>query len=272
MLSECRSNYENLANYIPGWLKISKSELCFSYIRLKEQGDPSAEYYLSALIAKYLRKMEIEYNSQYYKNISEDDYYNMLIECILFVVRSKAWEDENSSLYKNENAPEIAINTCIKNSVVNQYIYLQRDKRKSNNGALSLNLLEENSSEGYFIPYNDEDISADLYVKELIKSYFNDKEYLNAFVLDAILNKNVFVDGKDGVRFSLSKLKTSIRNINKSYCKVFSNNYEISLKEVEDSLKYCQGISHTRLDTSIQRFFKILKRDKELSMLVHNAY
>ena len=65
MLSEYRKYYEQIASQVPTWTKMSKSELCLNYVNYKK------ECYLAGLIAKYLKKAEIDYNSQYYKTIIE---------------------------------------------------------------------------------------------------------------------------------------------------------------------------------------------------------
>lgn len=272
LLSTYRKNYEQMASYIKDWDKLSKSDLCYNYLKYKENDNFLADCYLSGLISKYLKKMEIEYNKQQIKIISEEDYYNMVIESILYVLDKKIWDNSNSSLYKDSSAPEIAINTNLKSNIINFYIYLQRDKRKLNSGILSLDLLEENSSDGYYAQCTDEDVSTKIYLEKLIKQQFDDKEYIGAFTLDIMLNNNVFTDRKDEVVFSNSKLKHFIKEMDYDYCVRFSEKYKISLKDVLGSLKYIKNIGPSNLDKYIQKLFKILRKDKELSLFLHNAY
>ena len=272
MLSEYRKNYEQLASQIPNWIKISKSELCFKYLKYKKENNPLCEVYLAAVIAKFLKRAESEYYNQSYQVISEEEYYDLIIESVMRMLSKKSWENKDSKLYGNVDAPEIAINTNIKSNKINLYVFLQRDKRKLNNNILSLDTLEENSSDGYFLPYNDEDISIDLYINQLVVDYFNHKEYANAFIIDSIMNKNIFIHKNNNIEFSPGKLKTCLKNIDDQYCKIFSNQYNLNLNEVKHSIKYVKELSNSKLNTTIQRLFKNLKNNKELYSLTHNAY
>lgn len=272
MLSEFRKSYEYVANQIPNWNQLSKSELCYRYVDLKDHNDSKADIYLSGLIAKFLKKAEVDYNLQPYKVITEENYYDLVVESIMYVLDKRIWDNPDSKLYHKSDSPEIAINMCLKSNKVNLYVYLQRDKRKLNQGIISLDGIQENASEGYFIPYEDEDISAELYIKNLVKDYFQHKNYLDAFILDAVFNRDVFSDKNNTVEFNQAKLRSAIKSIDESYCKFFSRYYNIDLQEVKDSLKYVVNLTYTKLDTSINKLFKVLRNDKQLSLILHDAY
>lgn len=272
MLSEYRKYYEQTASLVPAWVHMSKSELCLNYIKYKEEKNSIAECYLAGLIAKYLKKAEAEYNSQYYKVISEDQYYNLITESILYVLDKQVWKDENSKLYNKESAPEIAINTNFKTSKINLFIYLQRDKRKLNNTALSLDTLEENSSDGYFIPAEDRDISTDMCIDSFVKKYFSNKEYINAYSLDLIINNDVFNNGiANKGALSITKVRNILTSLDYKYCKSFSDKYKVNFQEVKESIKYIEKTSNSSIDTLIRKLVKTLRRNKEFSDIVHNA-
>lgn len=246
---------------------MSKSELCLNYVNYKK------ECYLAGLIAKYLKKAEIDYNSQYYKTLSEDQYYDLIIESILYVLDKKIWKDKNSKLYNKENAPEIAINTTLKSARINLFVYMQRDKRKLNSNVLSLDELEENSSDGYFLPAKDKDISTNLYVYDIIKKYFNNKEYLNAYSLDLIMNNDVFSNKvSNGSMISITKVRTILTSLDYKYCKIFSDRYKVNLKETQESIKSIEKTPNSGIETSIRKLLKTLRKDKDLSLFLHNAY
>lgn len=272
MLSEYRKSYEILASQIPGWKYLSKSDLCYKYIEYENSDNMLANYYLAGLLAKYMKKAESEYHNQVYKYISEDDYYDLIIQSVLYVIDKRVWENKNSKLYKNKDGPEIAINQSLKTSKINMYIFMQRDKRKLNINSVSLDSLEETTSDGFFIPYHDADISTDLYIGSLIKDYFNKKQYLNAFLLDSIMNKNVFVDKNNQVEFNLGKLKSSIKNIDKDYCKIFSQRYQLKTVEVENAISYFNNINYSKLDSVIKKLFNNLRKDKELLSILYDVY
>ena len=271
MITEYINAYERYANNIRDWAKMSKSDLCFAYIKNRDEKNDKAECYLAGLVAKCLKKVEIEFNSQSYPVITEDEFYNLMIESILYVIDKKIWLDESSRLFNNPNAPEIAINTNYKSNKVNLFIFKQRDKRKLNSGILSLDYLEENSSDGYFIPSTDKDIEINIYVKELVRDYFHKQEYLSAFILDAIINQNVFTYKKEGIIFNSGKLKTAVKNIDESYCNTFSKSYNLNLKEVLKSLKYSQSASNSRIDSAMKKLLHNLRLDKELLSVLCNV-
>jgi len=172
-------------------------------------------------------------------------------------------------LYNKDNAPEIAINTCLKCAKVNLYVFSQRDKRKANTTALSLDMLEENSSDGYYLPDSKQARLLDTTLYDLIQTYFLRKQYLTAFILDLILNDNVFSISKNGAEFSIKKLKQRLMSLDKDYCKGFAITYGISCSSIENAIKYIQP---NGLDRNIDRVLTTLKHNKELYGWLHNAY
>ena len=160
----------------------------------------------------------------------------------------------------------------MKTQLMNAKCAKNRYKRKLNNELLSLDALEEESSDGYFIPIEDKSVDFSIYFKDVVRQYFLKEEYLQAFVLDSIVNNNSFTKTTEKQKFSFGKLKSSILNISDDYCKIFSNEYNLDPKDVKVSLMKVKNMNSSTIDISIRRFFKILKRDKDFSLMVHNAY
>lgn len=227
--------------------------------------------YLAAIIYKVLNRATTYYSKQYFKLLSEEDCYDVIIQSILYVLDKKVWENPSSSLYGNKQAPEIAINMKIKSSFMNECCAKNRQKRKVNIESLSLDSLEEESPDGYFLPYYDKDVITNLYIKNLVKKYFGNKDYLNAFILDGIVNNNSFTKVEGNQKFCVGKLHSSIDKIDKAYCKSFSENYEISCNDVEDSLQYIKNISVSSFNKTLRRLFKVLRKDEDLYLLLKNA-
>ena len=98
MLSEYRKNYEQFASQLHDWKKLSKSELCFKYLEYKEDNNPLYEVYLAAVIAKFLKKAEVDYYNQTYKIISEEQYYDIIIESITRMWKNVKSENRNRQI------------------------------------------------------------------------------------------------------------------------------------------------------------------------------
>ena len=67
----------------------------------------------------------------------------------------------------------------------------------------------------------------------------------------------------------MSKLKSCLQHLDIVYCKRFAKNYELSLIDVNNSIKY---IHYNKLDKDIQKSLKALSRDKEIISFIHHAY
>ena len=270
MLPEYIQIYEEQAKKISGWKKLSISDICFKYIENKSDENLSNSY-ISIILYRYLKKAYYEYNAQTIKVLSEEDFYDLILDVLHYVMEKKIWLDENSKLFGNKDAPEIAINMALKTAKINLYIYKQRDRRKLNQNILSLQELEEKSADGFFIPYNDKDISLRLYIENLVNKYFKKKEYEKAFILDSIVSNNVFIRKSDGYNFSLGKVRSSLHKLDNISCDIFSKEYNIDLIEVLKSKNYVVKVNDKKIDKITKNLLNELKQDKELLVLLRNV-
>lgn len=268
MLNEYKKIYEESANQIPGWKKMSTLELAEEYLK------SSDERYLSAIICKYWYLIPMYYNNQEYKFASEDDCYNWLIDTIIYVLKNNVWNNPDNSLYKDVDGPDKAIIVCFTRERLRFYDYTKKDKRIANNKAVRLSQLDlPEQSEEQFIDsllkreYKDEyeEESLENYVENKIKEEFNNKEYFDAYALYGILSFDLYERAVDGsISFSEKKLKRFMRRMDKDIYKIFSNDMNISIKKVERSLKYIKDIDGEDFTYNLFRFRKKMLKDKLL--------
>ena len=268
MLDEYKKSYEECASIIKDWKKLSALELCSKYIDTKDNNSDLSESYLSAIILKYWHIISRTYFSQKVKIATEEDVYNWFIEGILAAVNTHCWTDPKNSLYQDELGPEKAISVCIYSAKLNFFEALNYDKRKIHKFSYSLDELEENSSDGYYFPYHDKTPYMEMYMYKKIRSLFEQYNYFTAFLLDAIVNVDVFsknIDGSGDVyRLSDRKLIKHLRNIDNRYIQIFSNTYDLDKKEIKQGADFIKNLDSNRMHKNIVNLLFVLKHDKEL--------
>lgn len=270
MLDEYKQNYEQIANCLPNWKNISKSELCRQYCKCVDTNDPKSELYLAAIIYRFWNLLTRDYYNQQIKLADEYDCYNWFIESILYVLEKRVWEDKNSTLYKDINGPEKAIATVMNSQKINYFVANKRDKRRIDNESLSLDQLMEDSSDGYYIPYFDENNIFDEYLKAKIKKCFEEKKYFMAFGLDIIVNGDVYERTEESdtynISFSKKKFKHLLGMIDEDYCLYFSNRYDIDKQSVIENSNYVKNIYTYDVYDSLRRMFYELTTDRDFMM------
>lgn len=268
MISEYKQACRQNADLIPNWEKIDKNELCRLYVQAAAAHEEIADNYLSAILYLFWNVTEHNYYSQKYKIATEGDCIDWTIIGVLKALSQHVWDNPNNSLFNDPKGPEKAINVCIYSTKINFYQRIQHQKEKISYEYLSLDQLMENASDSYYFPINDSDDTLEQYLNELIKSAFNSQDYVKAFVLDKVLNDDVFEsieeDGKFYLRFSDKKLRKQLRNLNDKYCETFSIKYDVNKDLVVESAQHLMGLDYSKLFIKVKNLFKSLKYDRKL--------
>ena len=246
MIREYKENCAQSAQFIPGWKDIDRSELCRLYVANKDD-EVLSNSYLSAILYKFWNITEHNYYTQKYKVATEADCIDWTVEGITYALDRHVWDDPDNSLYQDPKGPEKAINVAIYSTKVNFYQRIKHQKEKISYESISLEQLMENSSDSYYLPTYDKDTFADSYISKLIRDSFKDKDYMKAFVLDGIINTNVFQtvieNDKTYTVFDDKKLRKHLRKLDPNYCKIFSSRYGIKF---EDVLKYTETLKNIK--------------------------
>lgn len=168
------------------------------------------------------------------KSLTEEQCYDIYLEALEYIIKTKPWKKEDNILYNDSNAFLKAMITCTKSRKMNYFISQHRDKRLLNTTALSIDKLSEEYNDYY------QGFDTDTYFPELlnitseIKKLFCSKKYITAFVLDAILNSDVF--SENGI--DLKKMRKHLIRLTENYLKTFATKYSVNFEEAIYSKKY----------------------------------
>lgn len=265
MLEEIKQGYYENAKLIDNFDNMDVNDLCFFYT--KNRGSPNLDNYLSGIIYRSWGLMTNAYYKQGLKLASEDDCYNWLIDSILYVLEHCVWEDESHPLYKDEKAPEKAINVVFESRKINYFVSLTRQKRKLNTTAISLEAISENASDDYYIPTYDTYEETDDCV-ELIKKLYSNYRYFDAICIDIIINEDLVDNSTFDMLKYLKRLKLRLKSLGEDYAKFFSAYYGFDFKNVEKSVSYVSSLSTEESDLKLNVLLNMLKHDKEVKKIV----
>lgn len=262
-LGELKEPYEELLKACKFDIdKYSSIEIANKYLECKES---EKDLYISALICKSWTVLQYLFYKNNTNLLSAEECYDIFIQTLYYVLKMQVWNDENNSLYQDKDgfvkAMSIAAQCRKKN-----YLHAQhRQKRLVNYNALSLEGIGEDCSDGYFTKYEEKYNLEEDKLSTVIRNYFKKKDYVTAFVLEGILNFNLYTIETD---FDIRKLRKYLRHINDSFCKLFSFKYNVSLEEVLHSRIYFEGLTQEKLDESIDKSISKLKNNKTIRQMV----
>ena len=240
MLNEYKQLYkDNADSVLPNWKSIDRNDLCRQYVQNKDiLSDVEKNAYISAIIYKFWNLISFTYNKQEGSLIvlSYEDCYELLMESILYVLEKAVWNNKDSSLYNDKKAPEKAISIRMKSISGNEkYLSLFTDKKKINNLSYSLDALQDNSSDGYYLKYDINNIDS-IYVKDIINKFIyksiSNYEYFRAFIFDIIYNDSSCISDNT---FDIKKLHRICKKLDNDYLIYFFNQYKNFLKAVSFS-------------------------------------
>lgn len=264
MLEEYKKLYEDTASLISGWRRMSIPDLANHYLDCEES---KKEAYLSAIICKYWKYINNYYYRQDIKTASIEDCYDWVIEGISQALSECAWRDKKSTIYNDPKGPEKAIVKCIMCIRANYYQYTQYDKRKLNYTSYSLDQLEEDASDGFYVPYHDDILTVDSYVSELVVESFNNGKYFFSFFLDALFNFDM-LSARNGTDVDIGKFKRYLSDFTEEKKNEFANGYGLSVDEVSSALVKLNLLPEYLVHLNLNQTLNELKKDTLLKELL----
>lgn len=254
------------ASQLPAWEKLSRNECANAYLEAVAKNKMNlAESYLSALILKFWNILNRNYYTQEVKILNEQECYDILIDGIIKALNAHVWTDPNNVLYGDVNGPEKAINVCLMSTKINSFIAAGRDKRKINTQSYSIEKLEEDSSEGYYLPYFDADEITLNYIDTKIKKFIVDGNFLAGLILSLLININFFSRTEAGIEFDLGKLKRYLKNLTEEDLKIFALDYDFDLTMIKTYYNLVQSLILDDVDKVVKDAFNLYKNDAELT-------
>lgn len=256
MLSEYKQLYEK-SIFDKKIKQTDKNELIRLYV------DTENEKFLTAAIYKfwYILNNKI-YNNRSNKFLEPEDLYNMYIDAILETCKNKLWKDENHILYNDEKAPEKSINTIFNSEIINYFHACNRQKRKLSFEKISLSEYYEGEKGSYsqdILKYMNRD-----HIYELVVDFFNKKEYYCSYIIDLIVNGNIFDSKNNELKLNRKKLKHYLMNLDEDYFHYFSEHYNIDLDKVMSSSKYFSNVSYEQIEKKIDSNIKMLSHNEKI--------
>ena len=265
MLDNYRHAYENVADtYIEeDWRKENKNNLFHKYIEYELTQPKKAEAYLCAIIVRYWNLIN-SYYAQGKGAYTVEDVHDRLLEVTHCALRDRPWvKGSGNRLEGDKNGPDKYINVCMKSRRQGFYQWSNATKRAESFTEYSLEKAMEDTGDAK-LPGIDDVKDLDFYIdlKKHIKKEFENKNYMYSFLIDGIINAPVmdYVRENDGVysQFNKKKLSKHIRLMEDSYCKTFSQMYDIPEKDVLEAKKECSQLSSTRIYTILKHSLKEL--------------
>ena len=256
MIEQNRIAYENSANFLPNWKTINKNELVNKYVEYEKKNKELAEHYLSAIICRYWHNIYKYYNKGSKLNPLED-YYEWVLEAILKCLNKKYWLNPKAKIYGDPNAPDKTINRAIKTTIYNYYEANRKDKRTLCYSNYSLDALKMEYLDKYVPEATDDKHNSDYFMHTIIRNAFNKKDYLLAFVVDAIIYENVIINDV----LDYKKLIKHIHHLDNKFIQKFAEDYDIEIEKVDKSIHYCTKIPSDILKTKIIDVLLKIKRE-----------
>ena len=241
MLDDNRLIYENTADaLIENWRETDVNDLirsacdCSPYMK---------DGYIAAIMCKYWNKIS-KYYSMCKLVTTPEDIHSWLTESILYTIKHRPWTREDSSIYNDPKGPDKVLNRCMISRRLTFYQQLNRYNRKINTLTYSLESLNTDFQD-MFTPYYLDNYT--VHIDDLVISSFSKKEYIKAFIIDAIVYENIVKK-----EINIKHLQRHLKNLDEQFKKRFSKTYSINIQQVNDACEIINGISNNKLKKHLQ--------------------
>ena len=223
-------------------------------------------------MCKYWNLIGSYFYKQRVKIASETDCYNWLIDGLQHALEKRVWKNPDNVLFNDDKGPEKAMTVCITSARATFYQYTQHDNRSLNYTLLSLNQLEENSSDGFFLPYEDKYEITQYYIKDILTKFFNDGDYFTCFFIDALFNADLIVDKNNLTDYNINikEFCKYLDGVTDEYLRRFSMEYELDNQKVLNAFSCVKNLPHYKLHSNINRVVNTLKKDIVLYSLLQD--
>lgn len=255
MLESTKRIYEQEASLIPNWKEMDRNELCRKYIE-NEHDRQLASAYFSAIVLTYwgkLNKKEIPRK--------ETGLYDLLIDAIMLALKNRAWEREDSTIYRDPNGPDKAINRIFKTRLINERIKSQAQKYYADTSSLSLNELLE-KTDGY-LDMGEEDESNEMClsidISDFVKINFKYKDYFMSFIIHIVAYENCIEDRNGQKQVSIKKICGCIHHMDDHFYSRFSEEYGVDVDKVKKAAEYFIKLPTDVLTEKIKWYFRQLR-------------
>lgn len=284
MLEDVRQSYIEVA--APEWKTTDVNTLCNLYIQ-NEKDQVLKDSYFAAIVLKKWGYIGKHYTNSKTSGFSIEQCYDMVIDAILYILKSRKWLDPENKLYNDPNGPDKCLNRCIFSARQRDYYLANRDKRRLNFGKTSLDSIMESVGDHTEILNADNQELVDdpnsnqrFNVKEIISNLFMKHRFIDGVILDNILNDDCFMtrigykefqyedEEKQEVKtysmeFKLGKLVNNLYNYDIETLRTISNIYSVKEEDLVDLLPILNK-DKGKLSRIVKASLSNLSKDKEL--------
>ena len=267
MLDDIRRVYESNADvYLPNWRGTDKNRLCFDYT--KATSGVNKDAILSAVISKFWYVFDI-YARRCIKFMSAESSYDMYIDSIKYILEKAVWDDENSTVYNDKNAPEKCLIVCMKSRRLNKIRDLSRHKEIVNLQPLSIEKYIEDYgeyTETNLTTFDDKD--SDLLIDNvhfIISNCLKKKQYFRSLMIYLLSTSAYPFDRIEGKHF----IYDSLRNINEVFCAEFAKTFEVDLDTIKELFESYKNLSKWELRTKINNAIAQLKNCTDIREMLN---
>lgn len=263
MIKEIRKSYEACANTLSfNWEKSDKSELIRMYTT-EGTNYFQSDYVLSAIICRYWNIV----NSWTYSAkcpIPFDDAYNLFVDTVRYVLSEQVWNNPDNKLYNSDIGPDVAMNVTLSSR---RYTYFQssnRFNRKINHETLSWESLVEDCGDAINSMYSSEyivepKVNIDVTVPNMVKHYFDIKDYFKSFLISVIAHEETFERDGDYIQFSPKKALRCLTHWSYENSVDFANRYGYDVETVDTVANICNKIAPHHLKAKIIKNLQYLR-------------
>lgn len=238
MLEDIKQSYISDAARIKGWEKMSVNTLCNLYIDNEDDSDLKSAYFSAILLKKW------PYIGKHYANskasgFSIEECYDMVIHGIQYALEKRKWRDPDNKLYNDKCGPDKVLNRCIASSRDIQYYLSNTGKRKGNFGKVSLDYISEEVKDCTEILADDGEeekcCNSKLSTKLLIETLINKNKYLEALIVESILNDDCFIERTHTEKFIFEEEEQKVKRTSSMFKagKLVDNLYKYREQKVQ---------------------------------------
>lgn len=264
MINETYDILKSCASTIDGWEKMTKSQLLRECIKHPEN---SLEYqaYMSAILCKYwyLIKTYKEIDKQF---ASEEDIFGWISDALMYTLKNHKWDD--SPEHYQENEPASHFMTVFRCTRITAYQSSNRNKRKINATLSSVDKIsDEYNVEPFYREEADDLINKSIsnyHITTIVKHQIEKHKYLSAFIIDHIVNENVFGKVEDGIYLDINKLNLSLRKMDQIYAESFAETYEENREDIIRAVGEITEMSPKKIKSGILFSLKELSLDNKI--------
>lgn len=280
LLEEYKQLHERKAIEVLGdeWRKENKNKLFYKCLEYENTNKLLYEAYFSAIIVRYFN-LVVSYTYKAKNAFTAEDCYEWLLDVIMRALKERPWEKGSGNRLENDkNGPDKYVNVCMKSRVQGFYQWSNAAKRADSFVVQTSleNMMEITGDSQMPGEDNISNVNSNMIIKDIVKERFEDNDFTGAFIIDGIVNYPCIDYEQDKEtnyvysQFNKKKLSKHIRTLDDSYCKLFSNLYDVPLDKVTMAKDICNQLSSTKIYTKLNKTLLKLSKIKSNILLGGN--